>query len=88
MILDKGNEKAWSNSDIYYNPGWCRAVIAEQFYLNVCSEYFNVPITYLFQHHPPKEEETKKFGYTHLCGVKDNPYWQGKIKQIAQKLNL
>ena len=87
MILEKNNKIAWSNSSAY-NAMWCRAVIAEQFYLNVCSKYFNKPITYLFQNHPPTEEETTKYGYTHLWGVKDNPHWQNQIKQIAQKLNL
>jgi len=87
MILDKENTRAWNTSHLYENS-WCRATIAEQYYLNVSSIFYKVPITYLFKNHLPLEEDCIKYGYTHLWGVKDDPYWQNRIKQIAQKLNL
>ncbi len=85
MIINPANKKAWLD---VYPYKWCRAVIAEQFYLNAAAEHYNVPITHLFNNEPPTEEDCKKYGYTHLWGAKDNPYWQEKIKQIAEKLNL
>jgi hypothetical protein len=85
MIIDPANKKAWLD---VYPYKWCRAVIAEQYYYNVTSDYYNIPITFLFDYYKPNEEDCKKYGYTHLWGAKNNPYWQEKIKQIAQKLNL
>ena len=76
------------NWNLGFNLHCARAIIVEQYCLNVVAEHYNVPITNLSDSEPPTEEECTKLGYTHLWAAKDNEYLQQKVKQIAQKLNL
>jgi len=90
LILDKQNKELFTRTgeELGFGGMWSRAIIAEQYYYNVASDYYNIPITYLFDYYRPNEEDCAKYGYTHLWGAKDNPHWQNQIRQIAQKLNL
>jgi hypothetical protein len=83
FVLDKNNSLFWQKYQ-KYSKKWCKAVLAEQYFLAGAARYYNQNITNLFPSWPT-EEMASQVGYTHLMGSKGRP----DIKErISMRLKL
>ena len=87
LILDPKNKDFWLNYRGFYNS-WHKAVIAEQYYLAVCSKYYNKKVEMLFPHGWPNNEQAEEKGYTHCMSAKNDEKFRNKIQLMVNKLGL
>lgn len=83
MVFNKKNEWFWK---FYKGYHFEKAVLAEQYYLAICAEYFEKDIVYLLN--DGSDKECEQIGYTHLLGAKNDPLTAYKIKEALDKLNI
>lgn len=85
FVMDPANEHFWKRNDLY-KQGWNKAVIAEQYYLEVSRIFYNKTIDVLFKKEWPKEPEALEYGYSHLMGAKYKRGLRDKIHNLAIKI--
>lgn len=86
FVLSEENAFFWKNFD-GYKEYWCKAVLAEQYFLSGFSLYKNKKIDSIFPEWP-SEEMCVNTGYTHLMQVKSHPDMQTKIKLTAENITF
>lgn len=67
-----------------FRASWCRAVIAEQYYLAVAEQYYNKNIKTLYSSIFPTGDEVSKIKFTHLMGSKIHQEVLAKLDVIKQ----
>jgi hypothetical protein len=85
FIMDPANEFFWKRRDLYDN-GWIKAVVAEQYYLEVSRIYYNKKIDVLFEKEWPREPEAKERGFSHLMGAKYKKGIREKVRKLSLKI--
>ena len=87
LILDPKNKDFWLNYR-GFSKSWHKAVISEQYYLAVCSKYYNKKVELLFPNGWPKDQEAEEKHYTHLMKSKDDANLRNKIQLMVNTLSL
>jgi hypothetical protein len=85
IILDKSNENFWKEYNGYKNI-WCKAVLAEQYFLYLFSIVKKQKITCLFSKWP-EEQEAIEIGYTHLMMAKNSNGIEFKVEHLLENFN-
>ena len=80
FVLDRQNAFFWKKYD-KYSKGWCKAVLAEQYFLTGAAEYYNQKVTPLFPKWPT-EEMAAVAGYTHLMQAKNQSNTKIKLQML------
>ena len=87
LILDPKNKDFWLNYR-GFSKSWNKAVIPEQYYLAVCSKYYNKKVELLFPNGWPNDQEAEEKHYTHCMNSKCDPNLRNKIQLMVNKLAL
>lgn len=88
LVYDEQNSFYWKEFLHRKDKSWMQAVMAEQYYLNVCAQRKNKKIVTLFNFDDFDETTALKYGYTHLQGLKEKfdargeSFWRKKISDL------
>jgi hypothetical protein len=84
FVLDPENKQFWQQYG-GYSLSWCKAVLAEQWFLATYAKSRGVPITTLFKQWPT-EEEAKRAKYTHLMAAKQDPKTRDRVHSLSRRI--
>lgn len=88
LVYDEQNSFYWKNFIHVDEKSWMQAVMAEQYYLNVCAHRNNKVVSTLFNFNNFNEKTALEYGYTHLQGLKEKfdsqgeLFWRKKINSL------
>lgn len=84
FVQDPANSKFWKEYNEYWAT-WCKAVLAEQWFLNAFALSRGIKVETLFSGWPTPEEVQKTY-YTHLMGKKRWPNIRKIVNQMADRV--
>ena len=84
FVEDSKNEWFWKEYSGYWS-WWCKATLAEQWFLGAFAMHHRVKVETLFSQWPSKEE-AKEACYTHLMARKKHPDVREAVLKLAQRL--